>query len=242
MIPLGKTIWKVKSENIKNFIYLISAQPKCGTPAKPVATSLSVLYSARCPVPCLSTCQTEKNTSPAKKLRAIKRLLTFLSNKSPVKLKDVQKSLTISPQESFSFSPPKLQPNLVASPLSSIDIPPVVKKISNLNIVKSQSISIPPRPVYHPTIINACTAMFAKHPSQLRPHEVEKFNYYRKRKSQIGEPLEQEIIYLPSGGLQIALTQSIFELGKCSLHKNCLEFCQNFIGNVFRGLFRQKRV
>ena len=146
-----------------------------------------------------------KNTSPAKKLRAIKRLLTFLSNKSPVKLKDVQKSLTISPQESFSFSPPKLQPNLVASPLSSIDIPPVVKKISNLNIVKSQYISIPPRPVYHPTIINACTAMFAKHPSQLRPHEVEKFNYYRKRKSQIGEPLEQEIIYLPSGGLRTCL-------------------------------------
>ena len=177
---------------------LISAQPKCGTPAKPVPHLLS---PAQFPV--LSTCQTTKTQVQRKKLRAIKRLLTFLSNKSPVKLKDVQKSLTISPQESFSFSPPKLQPNLVASPLSSIDIPPVVKKISNLNIVKS--ISIPPRPVYHPTIINACTAMFAKHPSQLRPHEVEKFNYYRKRKSQIGEPLEQEIIYLHSGGLRTCL-------------------------------------
>ena len=135
-----------------------------------------------------------KNISPAKKLRAIKRLLTFLSNKSPVKPKVVQKSFTISPQESISFSPPKLQPNLVASPLSSIDIPPTTKKISNLNIVKTQSISIPPRPVYPPTIINACTAMFAKHPSQLRPDEVEKFNFYRNRESEIGEPLEEEII------------------------------------------------
>ena len=146
-----------------------------------------------------------KNISPAKKLRAIKRLLTFLSNKSPSKQKDVQESLSISPQESFSFSPTKLQINLSASPLSSIDIPPVIKKMSNLSIVKSQAISIPPRPVYHPTIINACTAMFAKHPSQLRPDEVEKFNFYRKRKSQIGEPLEEEIIYLPSGGLRTCL-------------------------------------
>ena len=38
---------------------------------------------------------------------------------------------------------------------------------------------------------------------------------------------------------QIALNQSMFELGKCSFHKNCLECFQNFIGNVFWRLCRQ---
>ena len=98
-----------------------------------------------------------------------------------------------------------LQPNLVVSFQSSMDIPPNLKKMSKLNIVTIQSTSIPPRPVYHPAIINACTAMFAKHPSELRQDEVEKFKRYRNHKTQIGEPLETEIIYLPSGGLRTCL-------------------------------------
>jgi hypothetical protein len=108
-----------------------------------------------------------KNTSPAKKLRTLKRLLTFIRNKSPEKRKDTPKSLSISPQETVSFTPLKPQPNLDVSPPSSIDIPPNIKKMPTLRIVKFQSTSIPPRPVYHPAIINACTAMFSKHPSRL---------------------------------------------------------------------------
>ena len=135
------------------------------------------------PIPSLQICPQEN--------------FSFLSTK--------QKSLSISTQESFSFSPPNLQPNLVVSFQSSMDIPPNVKKMSNLNIVKIQSTSIPPRPVYHPTIINACTAMFAKHPSELGQDEIEKFKRYRNHKIQIGEPLETEIIYLPSGGLRTCL-------------------------------------
>ena len=101
-------------------------------------------------------------------------------------------SLSISPQEASSFFPPQIQSNLVVSSPSSINIPPNLKKMSNLNIIKSQSISIPPRPVYHPVIIKACQRFFAKHPSELRQDKVEKFTQYRK-------DLESEEMYLPSG-------------------------------------------
>ena len=142
-----------------------------------------------------------RNISPAKKIRNIKRLLSFQFKKMPTK----HVSLSISPQEASSFFPPKIQSNLVVYIPSSINIPPNLKKMSNLNIIKSQSISIPPRPVYHPAIINACQRFFVKHPSELRQDEVEKFKQYRKDKAQIGEPLESEEIYLPSGGLRTCL-------------------------------------
>ena len=116
-----------------------------------------------------------------------------------------QNSLSIAPQETFSLSPSQVQPNLAVSFQSSMDIPPNSQKMPNLNIVKIQSISIPPRPVYHPAIINACSAMFDKHPSKLRQDEVDKFMRYRNHKTKIGEPLETEIIYLPSGGLRNCL-------------------------------------
>ena len=136
-----------------------------------------------------------------RKIRNIKRLLSFQFKKMPTK----QISLSISPQEASSFFPPKIQSNLVVSTPSSISIPPNLKKMSSLNIVKSRSISIPPRPVYHPAIINSCIKFFAKHPSELGQDEVQKFNQYRKDKAQIGEPLESEDIYLPIGGLRTCL-------------------------------------
>ena len=68
-------------------------------------------------------------------------------------------------------------------------MPPIAKKQPKLDIVKSQSTRIPPHPVYHPTIVNACDAMFEKHPSKLNPDEVKKFKMYRTRKMQIGKPL-----------------------------------------------------
>ena len=39
-----------------------------------------------------------------------------------------------------------------------------------------------------------------------------------------------------------ALTQSIFELGICSLHENGVEFCQKCNGSVLVGLCRQNYV
>ena len=76
------------------------------------------------------------------------------------------------------------------------------KEKSKLNLVKCNSTSIPPRSVYHPIVVNVCKAMFSKHPKNLTPEEVAKFNIYKERKKQIGEPLESEVIYLPTGGIR----------------------------------------
>ena len=144
-----------------------------------------------------------KNTSPSKKLRSFKRLLTFILSKSAAKCPNVEKAFTISPQQSISIPP--CVPNYEVTVLPPIDIPPITMQRPKLNIRKTGSTSIPPRPVYHPAIINASKAMFAKHPSQLTPEEVKKFKYYQDHKIRIGEPLETEVIYLPIGGIRTCL-------------------------------------
>ena len=53
----------------------------------------------------------------------------------------------------------------------------------HLNITKFQSISIPPRPVYHPAIVGACQRFFSKHPSELSQDEIQKFKQYKKDKA-----------------------------------------------------------
>ena len=70
------------------------------------------------------------------------------------------------------------------------------KKI--LSFTKCSPISIAPRPIYHPAIINASKAMHGKHPSELTPEEVHKFNFYLRWKKEQGEPVESDIVYLPS--------------------------------------------
>ena len=147
-----------------------------------------------------------KNTSPAKKLRGIKRLLTFLKNKSLNDVTNVQNSLSVSPQYSFSIVPSNPQPELSKACLSTVNIPPVLKERTKLTLVRCTKTTITPRSVYHPAIINACEAMFSKHPSKLIPEEVDKFNVYQNRKIQIGEPLESEVIYLPIGGIRTCVT------------------------------------
>jgi hypothetical protein len=177
---------------------------KCGVPANPV----QVLYLSTPPVEIIQVRMC--NPSPAKVLRNVKRMTNFIEKKSfqqpknkSQQITDVHKSLLITPHKSISFSPPR--PRLVSSLLSSIDIPPIIKKKPKLQIVKIQSTSISPRPVYHPAIVNACDAMFAKHPSKLNPDEVQKFKLYQNHKTKIGEPLETEVIYLPIGGLRTCL-------------------------------------
>ena len=138
------------------------------------------------------------NTSPSKKLRSLKRLMTFIKYKSTY----VLKPLSMSHQDSISISPSK--PTLGVR-IQSINIPPVISKRANLDCVRLKQISISPRPIYHPAIINACSAMFAKHPSSLSQEEVQKFKAYRSHKIQKSEPIESEIIYLPSGGIRNCL-------------------------------------
>ena len=55
--------------------------------------------------------------------------------------------------------------------LSTVDIPPILKERPKLTLVRCTKTTITPRPVDHPAIINACEAMFSKHPSKLIPEE-----------------------------------------------------------------------
>ena len=66
-----------------------------------------------------------------------------------------------------------------------------------LTIVKISAISILPRPIYHHAIIDASRAFFLKPPSQLTTDEAQKFKKYQEDKTEIGEPLEAEVKFLP---------------------------------------------
>ena len=110
--------------------------------------------------------------------------------------------LSMSPQQSLSILPRK--PNLDVNLLPSIDLPPIIQK-AKLEFSRFHSISIPPRPIYHPAVIGACNAMFAKHPSVLLLEEVDQFNFIRNHAKQVGKPLESEELYLPRGGVRTCL-------------------------------------
>ena len=61
--------------------------------------------------------------------------------------------------------------------------------------------SIRPRKVYHPSIINACKSMVKRHPDSFTKEEGLKFLEIRNWKSEVGDPLETNVVYLPIGGL-----------------------------------------
>ena len=141
-----------------------------------------------------------QNISPAKKLRSIKRLLTFLQKKSTAShgLKN-----SLSTQQHISRTPPKS--NRLVIQLPSLDIPPAHQENPKLDIKRNEAVSISPRQIYNPAIHGACQAMFTKHPSNLTAEEVHIFNFFKNHKMQIGEPLESEIIYLPIGGIRTCI-------------------------------------
>ena len=71
--------------------------------------------------------------------------------------------------------------------------------------MKLAEIDVRPKKIYHPTIINCCETLFNKHPDHLSKKEIIKFNHYRKWKSEIGDPIEANPVYLPIGGLRNCL-------------------------------------
>ena len=107
------------------------------------------------------------------------------------------KCLSVTTLPRTSIAPAKKLQNYVVASLSPIDIPPTIRKMPKLTIVKSSATSILPRTVYHPAIINASQAFFLKHPSQLTADEAQKFKQYQEDKTEIGEPLEAEEKFLP---------------------------------------------
>lgn len=98
---------------------------------------------------------------------------------------------------------PSVVDTAVQAAVDSTDVacqtaPAVQPKKSVLTITKIASLSIPAKPVFHPAVINASQAFYQKHPSDLTREETEKFKFYLDYKRREGEPVETDIIYLPS--------------------------------------------
>ena len=81
-------------------------------------------------------------------------------------------------EEPMCAIPPARKSKLSMSTSAQIDIPPVDLPPPNLSIQIQPAVSIPPRTVYHPAIINACQEMFGKTPGLLNHEEVCEFKYY----------------------------------------------------------------
>ena len=92
--------------------------------------------------------------------------------------------------------------NLAITTLPFIAILPT---LPNLSITKNAAISIRPHKVYHLSIINDSESMFKKNPDSLTKEEILKFNHFRNWKSQVGDPLETNDVYLPIGGLRTCM-------------------------------------
>ena len=146
-----------------------------------------------------------KNISPSKKLRSLKRLAVFQQRKMSTlyKAANPHKILSISTQQTTSILP--LKPKLSITTLPSFYFPSKCPEKPKLSFKRNDPISISPKPIYHPAIIKACQAICSKHPDHLSPEETLKFNHYRNWKLQNGEPLEEDIVYLPTGGLRTCL-------------------------------------
>ena len=72
------------------------------------------------------------------------------------------------------------------------------KKMPVLSITKTLPVSIPPRTkIYHPAVINACKAVYKKHPCELTKEESSSMKSYLDRKRELGEPVEHDPTYLP---------------------------------------------
>ena len=122
-----------------------------------------------------------KHRSPAKKARSVKRLIHHLQSKR------INKNNT-----------------LTISHLTHINVLPAQHRFL-IQTQKGSQISIRPRKIYHPTIIDACNSLFKKHPDLLQPEEIIQFNKFRKYKSEVGDPLETNVVFLPIGGLRKCL-------------------------------------
>ena len=129
------------------------------------------------------------------------------------------------------ISVPELQPSLVptsvepdstydfrAVPISSVKSNLSVKKLSSIDISPEKSlyhpnlvidtlpfVSISPRVVHHPAIVNACYAIIGKHPNEMTESEEEQFELYKQFKARKGELIEEDPVYVPIGGTRICL-------------------------------------
>ena len=98
-----------------------------------------------------------------------------------------------------------IKPNLTVEKLAPTDIGPSPSCPPKLTIEAQSVISISPRTVHHPAIINACYSIIGKHPSQMTASEEEKFQLFKQFKRNNGQPIEEDVVFLPIGGLRTCL-------------------------------------
>ena len=55
----------------------------------------------------------------------------------------------------------------------------------------------PPKPTYHPNIIEASRMLYGKHPDKLSSEERDHFSGYRQYKIDYGQPIEEDSAYNP---------------------------------------------
>ena len=67
-----------------------------------------------------------------------------------------------------------------------------------LTTTKLAPLSIPPKVIYHPAIINATQSFYQKHPSELSKKEMKELKFYHDQKQARGQPVEEDLIYLPT--------------------------------------------
>ena len=141
------------------------------------------------------------NKSPSKKLRSLTRLNAFLRRKINLVPQPPQPKLSLLNQEQISILPS--QPNLSQTKVTCFSVPPKLENV--LCMSKTSTTSIAPKLIYHPNIHNVCLSMFEKTPYSLSPEEITKFKVYRNWKVENGEPIEDDIMWLPSGGTRKCL-------------------------------------
>ena len=80
---------------------------------------------------------------------------------------------------------------------SAISVSP---RSPQLGFAKTTVINIspaPPKPEYHPYVIEAIKLMYAKAPDELSSDELEQFEQYYNWKKSKGEPIEEDFVYKP---------------------------------------------
>ena len=118
---------------------------------------------------------------------------------------DVKSSRLPQPLHIEQMSPTSVKPihidksvqAVVVSAESACETEPIPTS-KTLSTKKLAPISIPPRAIYHPAIINATQSFYQKHPSELSYEEKKEFKLYLDQKKARGQPVEEDLIYLPT--------------------------------------------
>ena len=159
-----------------------------------------------------------KHKSPSVKRRDVIRILTYNIKKKEeelmkekiaftLKIRKLEKELKKKlkpPKRMVCILPPiDIQPTkrrkLSKMKTSQIDIQPKSRP-NNLSFTKPTICSLPPyppKPKFHPHIVEACQQIYGKQPEELSQEETEHFRGYKEWKIRNGTPIEEDSLYKP---------------------------------------------